>query len=149
MPKSRRVQASTRSPLVGIVAKWTSQTRAGVSAETVTIRVASGLNAADFIHATSAMRVAPYEVRMKRSGPRSTAISFAVRASQIRAVPSQDAVMMRVPSGLNTADSTLRRWPRRTAISIAVVTSQIRAVSSEDAVTMWAPSGLNAAENIG
>ena len=38
--------------------------------------------------------------------PRRTAISLAVAASQMRAVPSCDAVTMRNPSGLKAADQT-------------------------------------------
>jgi len=40
------------------------------------------------------------------SWPRRTAVAFAVAASQTRAVPSLDAVTMRVPSGLKAAEFT-------------------------------------------
>jgi hypothetical protein len=40
------------------------------------------------------------------SCPRRTAISLAVAASQMRALPSSDAVTMRDPSGLNAAKFT-------------------------------------------
>ena len=68
-----------------------------------------------------------------------------VSVSQTRAVPSQDAVRMREPSGLKAADETgpsclnggVSGWPVRA--------SQTRAVLSSDAVTMREPSGLKAA----
>src|SRR5260221_14018054 len=64
----------------------------------------------------------------------------------MRAVLSPDAVTMRVPSALKTAEFTQPSWPRRTAISLAVAAFQMRAVLSADAVTMRVPSGLKAAE---
>src|SRR5215467_9532944 len=64
----------------------------------------------------------------------------------MRAVLSPDAVTMRDPSGLKTAEYTASSWPRKTAISLALAVSQMRAVLSRDAVTMRDPSGLKAAE---
>ena len=78
--------------------------------------------------------------------PRSTAITFAVAASQMLAVLSPDTVTMRAPSGLKAAEFTVSSWPRRTVISCVVVASQMRAVLSPDAVTMRDPSGLKTAE---
>ena len=49
-----------------------------------------------------------------------------IRASQMWAVLSPDAVTMRDPSGLKAADCTKPSW-RRTAISLAVAASQMRA----------------------
>ena len=59
---------------------------------------------------------------------------------------SSDAVTMRDPSGLKTAELREKSWPRRTAISLAVAASQMRTVLSSDAVTMRDPSELKAAE---
>ena len=78
----------------------------------------------------------------------------------MRAVLSHDAVTMRDPSGLKTADRTVglwyvtahrtaSSWPRRTAISFALAAPQMRAVLSHDAVTMRDPSGLKAADHTG
>src|SRR6516162_8208945 len=83
----------------------------------------------------------------KLSWPRRTAISVvALAASQMRVVPSNDAVTMRDPSGLKAAEHTALSWPCRTAISLALAASQMRAVLSDDAVTMRDPSWLKAAE---
>src|SRR5208337_2130208 len=62
------------------------------------MRVPSGLNAA---------------VVTLLSWPRRTAISFAVAASHTRAVLSEDAVTMRVPSRLNAAEARTSRKARR------------------------------------
>jgi len=51
------------------------------------------------------------------SCPRSTPISVAVVASQIRAVLSGEVVMMRDPSGLKAAKTTPYMCPRSCAIS--------------------------------
>src|SRR6266540_1129692 len=67
------------------------------------------------------------------------------RASEMRAV-SRDAVTMREPSELKTAEITRLSWPRRTAISMAFAASQMRAVLSADAVTMREPSRLKPAK---
>jgi hypothetical protein len=56
-----------------------------------------------------------------------------------------DAVTMREPSELKTAEFTNRSWPRGTAIFLPVAVSQTGAVMSTDAVTMREPSGLRAA----
>ena len=79
------------------------------------------------------------------SCPRRAAISAPVAASQMRAVPSKEAVTMRAPSGENAALRTQSSCPRRTAISAPVAASQSGAVRSAEAVTMRAPSGENAA----
>ena len=64
--------------------------RAVLSADAVTMRDPSGLNAAES-HRLMALR---------------TTISLPVAASQMRAVLSSDAVTMRDPSGLNAAEVT-------------------------------------------
>src|SRR6516165_10031421 len=102
----------------------------GLVNDAVTMREPSGLKAAEVT---------------RSSWPRTTAISLALAASQMRAVVSPDAVTMREPSGLKAADCTKASWPRRTAISLALAASQMRAVLSYDAVTMREPSGLKAA----
>src|SRR6266436_5872463 len=75
---------------------------------------------------------------------RRTAISFALAASQMRAV-TPDAVTIRDPLGLKAAERTESPC-RRTAISFALAASQMRAVLSFEAVTICDPSGLKAAE---
>jgi hypothetical protein len=60
------------------------------------------------------------------------AISLPLSASQMRAVPSQDAVTTRVPSPLNAAVFTRLVWPFRTAISLPLSASQMHAVLSSD-----------------
>ena len=104
-------------------------TRAVLSSDAVTMRDPSGLKAAEFTPPSW----------------RSTAISLAVAASQMRAVRpfrklmsfdteslSSDAVTMRDPSTLKAAELTGPSWPRRTAISLAVAASQMQAVLSSD-----------------
>ena len=61
-------------------------------------------------------------------------------ASHSRTVLSQDAVTMRLPSGLNAALNTLSVWPvSGSPICLPVSASHSRAVSSKDAVTMRVP----------
>ena len=152
-----------------------SQTRAVLSEDAVTMRLPSGLNAAlitqslmaferladrlaglgvpdarrlvrrrgDDALAVGAERRAPHSASWPLSG---SPIGLPVAASQIRAVLSEDAVTMRLPSGLNAALYTASSWPLSgSPIGLPVAASQIRAVLSQDAVTMRLPSGLNAA----
>src|SRR5215470_814746 len=107
------MQLSRSKSLTDIVRRWASQMRAVLSADAVTMRVPSGLKAAEVTWSL---------------WPRRIAISVAVAASQMRAVLSHDAVTMRVPAGLKAAESTLLPWPRRTAICLRVAASQMRAV---------------------
>ena len=72
-----------RAPLSAI------QTRAVLSSDTVTMRLPSGLNAADETGSTC---------------PLSSAMRDPLSAIQTRAVLSSDAVTMRLPSGLNAAE---------------------------------------------
>jgi hypothetical protein len=65
--------------------------------------------------------------------------------SQMRAVPSSDAVTTRLPSGLKPALCTVPVWPLSRARSLPLSASQMRAVRSEDAVTTRLPSGLKPA----
>ena len=67
-------------------------------------------------------------------------------ASQTRAVLSNEAVMTRLPSGLNAAELTHSVCPSREARVLPESASQTRAVLSCEAVTTRLPSGLNAAE---
>ena len=69
----------------------TSQTRAVLSSDAVTMRDPSGLKAAD---------------RTESAWPLRTAIALPVAASQTRAVLSDDVVTMRDPSGLKAAELT-------------------------------------------
>src|SRR5215472_14356389 len=62
-----------------------------------------------------------------------------------RAVRSQDAVTIWVPSGLNAALETEPSWPLSMLIGLPVAASHSRAVMSDKALTMRRPSGLNAA----
>src|SRR5215470_19486788 len=73
-------------------------------------------------------------------------INFRVsaKASHSRAVPSLEAVMTRLSSGLKAALSTLSGW-RMTAIEPRESISHSCAVLSQDAVRMCLPSELNAA----
>jgi len=76
----------------------------------------------------------------------SSVIALRVAAFHIRPVLSQDAVTMRVPSGLNAALATSSIGPLSgSPTGLQVAASQIRAVLSLDAVMMRVPSGLNAA----
>jgi hypothetical protein len=74
-------------------------------------------------------------------------IGAPVVASHSRAVLSQDAVTISLPSGLNdarlTTSSCCMGWP----IGAPVAASHIRAVLSWLAVATLAPSGLNPALN--
>src|SRR5579862_380084 len=147
-----------------------------VTTDAVTIRMPSGLKAADrtaplfppktaICFISSAVEAAQIRTvvsddhvricppsglkaadRTEASCPRSTATCWPVTASQMRAVLSSDAVTRRVPSGLKMAEVTPFSCPRRTAISLPVAASQMRAVLSAEAVTMRVPSGLNAGE---
>ena len=75
-------------------------------------------------------------------------MGWRVAASRSRTVSSQDAVTLRLPSGLNAALDTMSLWPLSgPPIGWPVATSQMRAVLSRDAVTMRVPSGLNVALN--
>ena len=65
--------------------------------------------------------------------------------SQTWAVSSRLAVTIRVPSGLNTADTTSSSWGR--VASGVPSTSQTWAASSQLAVTIRVPSGLNTADS--
>src|SRR5258705_60461 len=67
-------------------------------------------------------------------------------ALQTRAVASEDAVTMRLPSGLHAADVTLSEWPLKTMGAPVPSAFQTRAVPSADAVTMYLLSGLHDAE---
>ena len=66
-------------------------------------------------------------------------------ASQTRAVPSKLAVMMRCPSGLNAASTTMFSCLMGGETGCPVAAFQTCAVLSSLAVTMRRPSGLNAA----
>ena len=79
---------------------------------------------------------------MSRASPGGSPVS----ASQMRAVPSFEAVTMWAPSGLNAADVTVSPCPSSSMRTVPVLASQIRAVLSFEAVTIRTPSGLNAAE---
>jgi hypothetical protein len=57
-----------------------------------------------------------------------------VSASHNRAVLSKDAVMMRLPSGLNAALYTASEWPRNSPIGFPLSAFHSRAVVSKDAV---------------
>jgi hypothetical protein len=61
--------------------------------------------------------------------------------SHTRAVPSKEAVTIRLPSGLNLALLTLAECPLSSATSLPEV-SHTRAVLSLDAVTISLPSAL-------
>ena len=78
---------------------------------------------------------------------RGSPICLPLSASHSRAVLSQDAVTMRLPSGLNAALDTVSPWPSSASpIGLPVSASHSRAVLSADAVTIRLPSsGLNAA----
>jgi hypothetical protein len=80
-------------------------------------------------------------LRTTPSWPRNATISSPVVGSQIRAVPSREAVTMRAPSEEKDALDTESSWPHSAMISSVVFASQIRAVRSVEAVTMRAPSG--------
>ena len=67
-------------------------------------------------------------------------------ASQTCAVLSNEAVTIRLPSGLNAAEETQPVCPWREARVLPESASQTRAVLSSEAVTTRLPSGLNAAE---
>ena len=58
-----------------------------------------------------------------------------------------EAVTIRVPSGLNPADTTSSLWPLRSNRAAPVSASQTRAVPSLLDVTMRVPSSLNAPLN--
>ena len=68
--------------------------------------------------------------------------------SQMRTVPSSDAVTTRLLSGLKAAETTGLAWPLRMAISRHVVASRMRAVLFSDAMTTRVPSGLKAEGSI-
>ena len=147
-----------------------SHSRAVPSQLAVTMRVPSGLNAAELTASVCPSSTAsgcpsrvPQPRRAVRTGgddarpvraerrrvdppvcPSSTA-SGCPSASHSRAVPSSLAVTMRVPSGLNAAELTQPVCPSRTA-SGCPCPSHSRAVPSALAVTMRVPSALNAAE---
>src|SRR5271157_3757134 len=84
-----------RAPVAAI------QTRAVLSLDAVTIRLPSGLNAADLTEPAC---------------PLSSAMRAPVSAIQTRAVLSPDAVTMRLPSGLNAADLTGPACPLSSAM---------------------------------
>lgn len=67
-------------------------------------------------------------------------------ASQLRAVPSSEAVTMRVPSGLKLTASRPAESPLSSARLCPVVASQTRAVLSRDAVRRRLPIGLEVTE---
>ena len=94
------------------------------------MRVPSGLNAAPDNLALPASR---------------TIGSREPSACQTRAVPSPEAVTIRVLSGLNAAAVTQSLWPVRTTGGPVPSACQTRAVPSLETVTMRAPSGLNTA----
>jgi hypothetical protein len=113
-----------------VVAK-TAHSRAVLSADAVTMRLPSGLNAA---------------LNTPSLWPTSVPICLPVSASHSRAVSSADGVTTRLPSGLNAALNRKLSWPTSGApICLPVSASHSHAVSSFDAVTMRLPSGLNAA----
>ncbi len=66
-------------------------------------------------------------------------------ASQMRAVPSAEAVTICLPLGLQAALLTSSVWPVRLRSAVPEAESQMRAVSSAEAVTICLPSGLQAA----
>jgi hypothetical protein len=72
------------------------------------------------------------------------AISANRSASQIRNVPSLEAVSTRRPSALKTAEFTAFLWPMSAPISRPLAASHIRAVPSPPALTTRRLSGLNA-----
>ena len=78
-------------------------------------------------------------------------VSSLVVASQMRVVPSMDAVRMCVPSG-DHATEVSRSLSACVSVSVSVsvfspvVVSQMRAVPSRDAVRMCVPSGDHATE---
>src|ERR1700720_3734494 len=93
VPGRSRKQTSAIRSSIELVAIRTSHNTAVLS-EAVITRAPSGLNAAADIGASHA----------------NEAISLPVRASQIRAVWSAEAVRIRKPSMLNTAEVTELRW---------------------------------------
>ena len=108
-----------------------SQTRAVLSSDAVTMRVPSGLKAAELTDSVVAA-----QGRDRLAG---------------RGVPDARGVVPRRrddarPVGAEGGGTTGPWWPLRTAIALPVAASQTRAVLSSDAVTMRDPSGLKAAE---
>src|SRR5262245_22117261 len=67
------------------------------------------------------------------------------KVSHNRAIPSEHAVTMRLPSVRNAALFTSYGWHLSTPIDLPLSASHTRAVQSLDAVTMRLPSALNAA----
>lgn len=100
----------------------------------MTIRVPSGLKAAEL------------NILMKLPEPNSPLSPLRVArarpesASQMLAVLSSDAVRIRVPSGLNAAETTLSSCPLSVTRTRPESASQTRAVLSSDAVTTRIPS---------
>jgi len=66
--------------------------------------------------------------RHRSSWPRNAMIFRPVAAFQIRAVPSQEAVTMRAPSGEKDPFDSTSLWPRSATISWPVVAEARRAV---------------------
>ena len=67
-----------------------------------------------------------------------------VHSAHNRAVLSELAVAISVPSGLNATPPTGPWWPLRTRTTAPAATSHSRAVRSKLAVATSVPSGLNA-----
>ena len=109
-----------------------SQMRAVPSSDAVTIRVPSGLKAAEITQLSCCC------LSLVSTSP--------VFAFHIRAVLSSEAVTIRSPVGSNAAKVTAPWWSLSDARSTPVLASQMPTVSSAEAVTMLAPSGLNATE---
>src|SRR5262245_20814526 len=120
------------APLPCVTLAWVvgniSHSRAVLSADAVTMRWPSGLNAA---------------LETASSWPLRSPIGLPVSVSHSRAVLSPDAVTRRLPSGLKAALDTSSPWPLSgSPIGLLVSASHSRAVLSNDAVTMRLPSGL-------
>jgi len=87
--------------------------RAVLSCDAVTMRLPSGLKAAESTRSSRRLST-PIS-----SWPRRTAISLPLAASQVRAVLSFDVVTMRVPSELKSAEVSQLPWPPRLRCHLA------------------------------
>src|SRR2546423_1613109 len=108
IPQAREATRLTARSRAIAAVRDTSQRRAVLSSDVVTIRVPSGLNAA--LYTTP-----PWPAR--------EAISRPVATSHRRAVLSYDAVATLVPSALNDALLTDFSWPMKEAITRPVAAS--------------------------